>query len=165
MKNLLTITKILILSFVVAQNPDSMRLDKKSKVETTQVDTSSTNDQIKNTLIETKKNIEEIRQLKIKNDLELIEIKKIENTRKELKKSNFKLLDLILKRKKITTTPSKTKIIYVKSKSNINNTVDVKIDSTCISYSRDGLFSKKKCDKYEYFKYITDTNDDKIILK
>ena len=127
MKNLLTITKILILSFVVAQNPDSMRLDKKSKVETTQVDTSSTNDQIKNTLIETKKNIEEIRQLKIKNDLELIEIKKIENTRKELKKSNFKLLDLILKRKKITTTPSKTKIIYVKSKSNINNTVDVKI--------------------------------------
>ena len=165
MKNLLTITKILILSFVVAQNPDSMRLDKKSKVETTQVDTSSTNDQIKNTLIETKKNIEEIRQLKIKNDLELIEIKKIENTRKELKKSNFKLLDLILKRKKITTTPSKTKIIYVKSKSNINNTVDVKIDSACISYSRDGLFSKKKCDKYEYFKYITDTNDDKIILK
>ena len=165
MKNLLTITKILILSFVVAQNPDSMRLDKKSKVETTQVDTSSTNDQIKNTLIETKKNIEEICQLKIKNDLELIEIKKIENTRKELKKSNFKLLDLILKRKKITTTPSKTKIIYVKSKSNINNTVDVKIDSTCISHSRDGLFSKKKCDKYEYFKYITDTNDDKIILK
>mgnify|MGYP006338659627 CR=1 FL=1 len=56
MKNLLTITKILILSFVVAQNPDSMRLDKKSKVETTQVDTSSTHDQIESTLIETKKN-------------------------------------------------------------------------------------------------------------
>ena len=163
MKNLLIIAKILILGIiVVGQNPDTTKLDNKSKIESTQTDISSIENEIENTLRETKKNIEEIKEMKIKNDLGLIEIKKIENTRKELKKSNFKLVDLILKSKQ-KTIPSETKIVYLRSKS--NNKPDVKIDSACISYSRDGLFSKKKCDKYEYFKYITDTNDDKIILK
>ena len=159
MKNLLIFVKILILTIVVGQSPDTTAL--KATVGGSIKFDSSTEVKIQTAIRENEKALEEIKQLKLQNDKDLLAIKQMEEERKKIKKSNSRLVDLILKMK---SKPSKTEIVYVK-KNDIINKNSIKTDSTCISYNRGNIFGKKKCDKWEVTRYVLDSDNNRIFLK
>ena len=155
MRNLLIVIKVLILGIFLAQKPASSKI---------KIDTSSnvneTKDSIAYLMNKNIKEIEEVKNIKLKNDDALVSLKKLELQKKELMKTNSKLVDQLIK---IKTT--REVISYDKKKAlSLLNEIDYKIDSACISYTRFSILSKKKCDKWEYFKYIK-LKDTEVLLK
>lgn len=141
MKNILIITKLLILSLFIAQTPKNNTVFKTDKI---------VSDSIKYVIDENIKQIEEVKTLKLKNDEELSNLKKLEDEKKQLMKSNLKLVDLLIVKKNNIDKP---KVVKKNKKIQYAEKKVYKIDSTCISYVRNGIFGKKKCEKWKYLKY------------
>ena len=155
MRNLLIVIKVLILGIFLAQKPASIKI---------RTDTSSnvneTKDSIAYLMNKNNKEIEEVKNMKLKNDDALVSLKKLEFQKKELMKTNSKLIDQLIKIKTTREVISNDK----KKALSLLSKIDYKIDSTCISYTRTRILGKKKCDKWEYFKYIN-LKDTEVLLK
>lgn len=163
MRNLLIILKILILTLIVAKKPDTTGLrkihDEQNKVKEEQ----PVDKQIKTILKDNAIKLDEIEKIKIKNDRSIEEIEALESRKKSLLRSISSKIDNITQQKKDKFSKKSTYIDkdIVKTK----DLVDIKIDSTCVSYKRKNVFTKSKCSKWEYYAYILGANNKKIMIK
>lgn len=110
------------------------------------------------------KNIDEILELRKENEKDIENLEKLNDRKKKLiERVSLKVSKIPVNRNLNTTV----KVVYTKDKIpykviDLNN---IKTDSTCVETSRGGMFSKRKCIKWEYYKSIDDLDEDKVIIK
>lgn len=163
MRNLLIVIKILILTLFVAQNPDTAVLKKVHDVQKSEKPAVDVEKKIDITLKQNAVEIEKIRKLKESNEIEMQKVLKLEQKRKSLLQSIYSNIDKLLLKKK---TPLVKEVIYVQNDRNkIGDLTSLKMDSICVSSKRKDIFSKSKCSQWQYYTYIVDDNNNKIIIK
>lgn len=138
MKNLLIFIQISILTLFLSQTP-------KTDIKADRFVKSTTKDSILIILNDNAQQLEEVKVLKLENDQSLLKLKELQIEKRQLFKSNLKLVDELINKK----IRKNEKIIYIRNE----KTSDYKLDSICVSYNRNSIFGLKKCDKWEYFKY------------
>lgn len=160
MRNLLIIIKLLIVVMIIGQ-PVSTGKGKETIIDNT-IKNVKTEIQIKEIIRENETKIAEVEDIRSENKLAIDKMNQLDKERSKLIKSNRKIVDQIVKlSKKIWVRPD---IKNTKTPIRVSNTV-VKIDSICIKYGRDNIFDKKKCEKWEYYKYTEDSNNNRIVLE
>lgn len=164
MRNLLIVIKILILTLFVAQNPDTAVLKKVHDIQKFEKPTVDVEKKIDVTLKQNAVEIEKIRKLKESNEIEMQKVLKLEQKRKSLLQSIYSNIDKLLLKKKV---PPVKEVIYVQKndRNKIGDLTSLKMDSICVSSKRKDIFSKSKCSQWQYYTYIVDDNNNKIIIK
>lgn len=159
MRNLLIIIKIFIIVLFIAQPVKEKDSD---VIKDNTIRNEQTEIRIHQVIRENEQKIAEVQEIRSQNQAEVDKMNKLDIERTKLIKSNRKMVDQIVKMsKKIWAKPDRknTKAPIVNSK------IIIKTDSTCVKYGRDNIFDKKKCEKWEYYTYTEDSDNNRILLK
>ena len=137
------------------QNPAIMPIkDASAEKNLSKETTVKKTDSIQNVINKSLQKVENSTQLNNKLKEDNIRLQKLEN------QITAEIINAIIKERKVTTTTENKKYVPTADFKELSieykgETYHVIKDSVCVSYNRKSLFSKKICDKYDYFLKIT----------
>lgn len=158
MRSLLIILQLVGLVFIFGQVPDSTNLPQKTVTPPKEIEK-----KIQKVYLKNEEEIQIVKEILSSNKEAFNEVKKVEKEIEILKSQVDKKIDKLIQLK--SKEKSNSRIVYVENYKGSNednlNLQNLKLDSTCLIFKRDGFLNKKKCVEWEYFKTL-DSNKIKI---